>query len=107
MACGSTAMAAWVDKVRLRRKSLLTRGNATSDDLNVNLTTVISTRYRYHRVQFPRMTHECELERTLTSQYDTDPSVGCRARRVSSAGLFIRSEEHTSELQSRQYLVCR
>src|SRR3712207_6932667 len=24
-----------------------------------------------------------------------------------SAWLFIRSEEHTSELQSRQYLVCR
>src|SRR3712207_8971697 len=23
------------------------------------------------------------------------------------SGLFLRSEEHTSELQSRQYLVCR
>src|SRR3712207_8422723 len=35
----------------------------------------------------------------------------CRERNVSYEqmirGLFIRSEEHTSELQSRQYLVCR
>src|SRR3712207_8139721 len=28
-------------------------------------------------------------------------------RSRSSAGRFQRSEEHTSELQSRQYLVCR
>src|SRR3712207_8363689 len=26
---------------------------------------------------------------------------------LSIGGLFLRSEEHTSELQSRQYLVCR
>src|SRR3712207_9023420 len=26
---------------------------------------------------------------------------------VAAAGLRLRSEEHTSELQSRQYLVCR
>src|SRR3712207_7377090 len=26
---------------------------------------------------------------------------------ASAAGLALRSEEHTSELQSRQYLVCR
>src|SRR3712207_7963632 len=26
---------------------------------------------------------------------------------TSSTSIFIRSEEHTSELQSRQYLVCR
>src|SRR3712207_7634779 len=30
-----------------------------------------------------------------------------RARRRSSCGTPPRSEEHTSELQSRQYLVCR
>src|SRR3712207_7265348 len=30
--------------------------------------------------------------------------VGCVASRVSN---YTRSEEHTSELQSRQYLVCR
>src|SRR3712207_8866186 len=26
---------------------------------------------------------------------------------IFTSGLFLRSEEHTSELQSRQYLVCR
>src|SRR3712207_7436250 len=30
-----------------------------------------------------------------------------RKRRDDSAGRGLRSEEHTSELQSRQYLVCR
>src|SRR3712207_6949591 len=33
-----------------------------------------------------------------------DPAVGARRDR---AALASRSEEHTSELQSRQYLVCR
>src|SRR3712207_8180920 len=33
----------------------------------------------------------------------TPPSVGQR----SISTTFLRSEEHTSELQSRQYLVCR
>src|SRR3712207_7862326 len=32
-----------------------------------------------------------------------DERLGLRGRRVA----FLRSEEHTSELQSRQYLVCR
>src|SRR3712207_8538102 len=27
--------------------------------------------------------------------------------RIANVSLFLRSEEHTSELQSRQYLVCR
>src|SRR3712207_7460027 len=30
-----------------------------------------------------------------------------RARRRQARGRVVRSEEHTSELQSRQYLVCR
>src|SRR3712207_9025017 len=30
-----------------------------------------------------------------------------RARRAGRVGVLYRSEEHTSELQSRQYLVCR
>src|SRR3712207_7853046 len=30
-----------------------------------------------------------------------------RLRRVSALSMMSRSEEHTSELQSRQYLVCR
>src|SRR3712207_7039345 len=47
---------------------------------------------------------------------DSSPRAGlCRALRneagraaiVSATGPPVRSEEHTSELQSRQYLVCR
>src|SRR3712207_8789972 len=30
-----------------------------------------------------------------------------RVERIDDAVLVVRSEEHTSELQSRQYLVCR
>src|SRR3712207_9426496 len=30
-----------------------------------------------------------------------------RLKAVETAGAVLRSEEHTSELQSRQYLVCR
>src|SRR3712207_8713532 len=40
----------------------------------------------------------------------TSAAVAREARRtevLSVAGLAARSEEHTSELQSRQYLVCR
>src|SRR3712207_8016452 len=46
---------------------------------------------------------------------DRDPLVGQAPRRAAGAdggedppgGVADRSEEHTSELQSRQYLVCR
>src|SRR3712207_8343766 len=51
------------------------------------------------------------------SQTQVDLAVGLGARRVRvqsctihvgrDAGVSERSEEHTSELQSRQYLVCR
>src|SRR3712207_8073225 len=37
----------------------------------------------------------------------TTPRAAPDARRPSRAGRPRRSEEHTSELQSRQYLVCR
>src|SRR3712207_8248157 len=44
----------------------------------------------------------------LARSADADVVVASRyARGGSHAGLPSRSEEHTSELQSRQYLVCR
>src|SRR3712207_8256262 len=48
---------------------------------------------------------KCTRERkTPTPTSDTSISImGMKSRRVS----WKRSEEHTSELQSRQYLVCR
>src|SRR3712207_8291340 len=42
---------------------------------------------------------------TSTSQSSTRTSTW--VREMSCCGLCTRSEEHTSELQSRQYLVCR
>src|SRR3712207_8338666 len=67
---------------------------------------------------FPYTTlfRSCELLLGMTGMYDT--VVGKRAafdaqyskyftQRNTLATQFFRSEEHTSELQSRQYLVCR
>src|SRR3712207_8176425 len=44
---------------------------------------------------------------TSPSTLRNDPSTPPALSRASSATSRIRSEEHTSELQSRQYLVCR
>src|SRR3712207_6982593 len=38
---------------------------------------------------------------------EADPGRVARQQRRRPGGLGLRSEEHTSELQSRQYLVCR
>src|SRR3712207_7534449 len=52
-----------------------------------------------HRVRGPGMHHSSiDIDRTAT------PVPGYAARDVER---WVRSEEHTSELQSRQYLVCR
>src|SRR5258707_3808547 len=40
-------------------------------------------------------------------RFGTSPNCARRAGENSSANYVLRSEEHTSELQSRQYLVCR
>src|SRR3712207_8284205 len=49
---------------------------------------------------------------TTTASWPIDTESGNRLRAQGSAALassihLVRSEEHTSELQSRQYLVCR
>src|SRR3712207_8828964 len=47
---------------------------------------------------------------SISSSVGRRPSCRARIRRVHAAPgawMFRRSEEHTSELQSRQYLVCR
>src|SRR3712207_9014142 len=46
--------------------------------------------------------HEPEAEETHATAAAADPTASKRTRRA-----ILRSEEHTSELQSRQYLVCR
>src|SRR2546422_7842872 len=44
---------------------------------------------------------------SLTAAAQPPDSSSARAAKGPSAGLPIRSEEHTSELQSRLHLVCR
>src|SRR5258707_11999789 len=49
-------------------------------------------------------------DRIATDQHaavDVVADVGARAARPPALEQVLRSEEHTSELQSRQYLVCR
>src|SRR3712207_7707011 len=49
--------------------------------------------------------HKAEVERRLDRFEAEAPEV--RVVRMRPGLVFKRSEEHTSELQSRQYLVCR
>src|SRR3712207_8325417 len=56
---------------------------------------------------FPLSTDSCIL---LIISFSSTPSISLHSFNNFSKGIYvfpIRSEEHTSELQSRQYLVCR
>src|SRR5690625_556460 len=48
-----------------------------------------------------------EKQGHLTSHWDTEESRPRKFYKTSSDGIRLRSEEHTSELQSRGHLVCR
>src|SRR3712207_7447633 len=62
-------------------------------------------RRRVPAVKGERKTVQAEARRTRwVSSRTCESSTGCRLIRAMSSS---RSEEHTSELQSRQYLVCR
>src|SRR3712207_7113328 len=52
-----------------------------------------------------RMPAVTDLVRELTG--GKEPNKGVNPDEVVAIGAALRSEEHTSELQSRQYLVCR
>src|SRR5438445_3804062 len=57
-----------------------------------------------------RLACDCSVTRILLGSDSTVIDVGRSKRTVSGPArraLDARSEEHTSELQSRQYLVCR
>src|SRR3712207_6905801 len=43
----------------------------------------------------------------LTPEESRPPAIATRANELQIRNAAFRSEEHTSELQSRQYLVCR
>src|SRR3712207_6865345 len=58
------------------------------------------------------LAHRRPFERTARQRCIVDSSSGSHSSSSSSYATawlsgFMRSEEHTSELQSRQYLVCR
>src|SRR3712207_8202851 len=57
----------------------------------------------------PRLPHNtlCGLTATRTSTSRSRGSSSSRSIDATSSSALPRSEEHTSELQSRQYLVCR
>src|SRR3712207_8128312 len=74
-----------------------------------------TTLFRSMDLVFPH--HECEIAQAVASQGDQmvrywmhNNMITINGQKMGkSLGNFItlRSEEHTSELQSRQYLVCR
>src|SRR3712207_8757946 len=47
------------------------------------------------------------LDGVVVGQVEDDDGRSVTGQRMPGAGANPRSEEHTSELQSRQYLVCR
>src|SRR3712207_8696050 len=61
---------------------------------------------RIHRLS-ASSSHENHHFATLSTIYFVAPAFELRRRRQARSGACYRSEEHTSELQSRQYLVCR
>src|SRR3712207_7542501 len=61
--------------------------------------------YGLDREQFGRPLAQTQLFQKKLADMQTEIALGLQASlRV---GRLMRSEEHTSELQSRQYLVCR
>src|SRR3712207_8440419 len=60
--------------------------------------------YRVIELTVPEDLEEQLLVETIEQETTIDPETG---EKVEPQDPEIRSEEHTSELQSRQYLVCR
>src|SRR3712207_7503402 len=57
----------------------------------------------------PFIANDCDLSGTEAGRIllITGPNMGGKSTYLRQNALIVRSEEHTSELQSRQYLVCR
>src|SRR3712207_8342600 len=65
------------------------------------------------RITHPNCVHQCDILFLTHDHYKGKKYkavlniIDCASRYKASIPLISRSEEHTSELQSRQYLVCR
>src|SRR3712207_6870037 len=77
-------------------------------------TTLFRSQARYALIRWneffgPALVSEvtAERQRAFVTAMRTDGLSGGYIRRTPAVGKAARSEEHTSELQSRQYLVCR
>src|SRR3712207_8704599 len=67
-----------------------------------------TTLFRSHALRPPTSQSQSSTERTQHEEVPhADHARGRLPRSPAGAGRLRRSEEHTSELQSRQYLVCR
>src|SRR3712207_7984920 len=68
-------------------------------------TTLFRSSYRGRAFRSRRASSRCS--RCKSSVRENLPLRNPVTAAIGSAGTAVRSEEHTSELQSRQYLVCR
>src|SRR3712207_7914675 len=66
-----------------------------------------ATRMRYMRSEIARVSPSRRILSTCGTKAAVEQQPATRPRTVGSQACMDRSEEHTSELQSRQYLVCR
>src|SRR3712207_8269457 len=66
-----------------------------------------STLFPYTTLFRSESTIEHEVERLRAEIEELREQLGKAGRKADKEGPGLRSEEHTSELQSRQYLVCR
>src|SRR3989441_8415556 len=51
--------------------------------------------------------HHASLDSRVVARRELRPLVACEPDAVADVAAVVRSEEHTSELQSLAYLVCR
>src|SRR3712207_7455069 len=66
-----------------------------------------TTLFRSRRVREATEDHDRSGARLSESQPAREVRIRAGGRGAGLEPLLVRSEEHTSELQSRQYLVCR
>src|SRR3712207_8773536 len=84
----------------LRWEFFFFNDTATTEIYTLSLHDALPILRRGHHVRRQRL-------REAVAQHRVLQRAGRRVERHEPLGLAGRSEEHTSELQSRQYLVCR
>src|SRR5690606_40144107 len=70
-------------------------------------TNILSTLFLYTFLRLPRDWHRLVARHFKLGSKDQEPNLKCQDVYQKLLASFPRSEEHTSELQSRENLVCR